>query len=135
MSEQKNKRILKVLVVEDNVLNAKFAEAVLRRMGHKADFAPNGKIGVEKYLANDYDLILMDIQMPIMNGLECTAKIREYEKQLNESTRIPIFAITAFALEHDRENCLSAGMDEYLTKPYRPNQLEELIDSLFDLEE
>ncbi len=131
MSETVNRKNLKVLVVEDNTLNAKFAGAVLKRMGHEADFAHNGKIGVEKFLKNDYDLILMDIQMPVMNGLEATKKIREYEKQLGVKKHIPIFAITAFALEHDRNNCIAAGMDEYLTKPYRPAQLEEIINSFF----
>ncbi len=125
---------LKILVVEDNALNAKFAEAVLKRLGYDVDFAINGKIGVEKFLNNDYDLILMDIQMPVMDGLEATRKIREYESQLGQNKHIPIFAITAFAMEHDRENCLEAGMDEYLTKPYRPAQLEELINMFFPKE-
>jgi CheY-like chemotaxis protein len=131
MSEVSGNKKLKILVVEDNALNAKFAEAVLKRLGYDVDFAINGKIGVEKFLENDYDLILMDIQMPVMDGLEATRKIREYESQLGNNKHIPILAVTAFAMEHDRENCLEAGMDEYLTKPYRPAQLEELIKMFF----
>jgi CheY-like chemotaxis protein len=134
MSEVSGNKKLKILVVEDNALNAKFAEAVLKRLGYEVDFAINGKIGVEKFLENDYDLILMDIQMPVMDGLEATRKIREYESQLGEKKHIPILAITAFAMEHDRENCLEAGMDEYLTKPYRPAQLEDLINMFFPKE-
>ena len=121
---------MKVLVVEDNTLNAKFADAVLRRLGHQVDFAHNGKVGVEKFLNNDYDLILMDIQMPVMNGLEAASKIREYEEQMGVKNRIPIIAITAFAMEHDRDNCIAAGMDEYMTKPYRPADLEKMINKV-----
>ncbi len=123
---------MKVLVVEDNTLNAKFADAVLRRLGHEVDFAHNGKVGVEKFLNNDYDLILMDIQMPVMNGLEAAAKIRECEAQMGVKKRIPIIAITAFAMEHDRNNCLEAGMDEYMTKPYRPADLEQMINKVMN---
>ncbi len=131
MNKTNKNRKLKVLVVEDNTLNAKFANAILKRMGHEIDFAHNGKIGVEKFLENNYDLILMDIQMPVMSGLDATAEIRKYEKQLGVKKRIPIFAITAYAMEHDRDNCIAAGMDEYLTKPYRPVQLEKLINRVF----
>ena len=113
-------------------MNAKFADAVLRRLGHEVDFAHNGKVGVEKFLKNEYDLILMDIQMPVMNGLEAAAKIREYEAQMGVKNRIPIIAVTAFAMEHDRSNCIAAGMDEYMTKPYRPADLEKMIDKVMN---
>jgi CheY-like chemotaxis protein len=122
---------LQVLVVEDNDLNAKFATAILKRLNYSVDWATDGKIGVEKFLENDYDLILMDIQMPIMNGLEATGEIRKYEKQMEEEHPVPIIAITAFAFEHDKQNCLDAGMDDYLTKPYRPQELIEIIKKYF----
>ncbi len=122
---------LNVLVVEDNDLNAKFASAILKRLNYNVDWATDGKIGVEKFLENDYDLILMDIQMPIMNGLEATGEIRKYEKQMETDRPVPIVAITAFAFEHDKQNCLDAGMDDYLTKPYRPQELIDIIKKFF----
>jgi len=122
---------LNVLVVEDNDLNAKFAEAILKRLNFNIDFALNGRICIEKFLENDYDLILMDIQMPVMNGLDATVEIRKLEQQLEVEHRIPIIAITAFAFEHDKQNCLDAGMDDYLTKPYRPQDLIDIIKIYF----
>lgn len=122
---------LNVLVVEDNDLNAKFASAILKKLNYHVDWATDGKIGVEKFLENNYDLILMDIQMPVMNGLEATGEIRKYEKQMEVAHPIPIIAITAFAFEHDKQNCLDAGMDDYLTKPYRPNELIDIIKKFF----
>jgi len=122
---------LNVLVVEDNYLNAKFAEAVLKKLKYKIDFATNGKIGVEKFLENNYDLILMDIQMPLMNGLEVTKKIREIENQIAAEEPVIIIAVTAFALEHDRAACIAAGMNDYLTKPYKPKDLINTIQKYF----
>jgi CheY-like chemotaxis protein len=122
---------LNVLVVEDNELNAKFASAILKRMNYNVDWALDGQEGVNKFLENNYDLILMDIQMPVMNGLIATKEIRKYEKQMEVNDPIPIFAITAFAFEHDKQNCLDAGMDDYLTKPYRPQELIDLIKNYF----
>lgn len=122
---------LNVLVVEDNHLNAKFAEAVLKKLKYKIDFATNGKIGVEKFLENTYDLILMDIQMPLMNGLEATRNIREIESQIAAEEPVIIIAVTAFAMEHDRTACITAGMDDYLTKPYKPKDLVDTIHKYF----
>jgi CheY-like chemotaxis protein len=122
---------LNVLIVEDNELNAKFASAILKRLKYNVDLATDGKMGVEKFLENDYDLILMDIQMPVMNGLQATGEIRKYEKQMETENPIPIIAITAFAFEHDKQNCLDAGMDDYLTKPYRPQELIDIIKKFF----
>ncbi len=122
---------LNVLVVEDNDLNAKFAAAIMKRLNFNIDFATNGRICIEKFLENDYDLILMDVQMPVMNGLDATVEIRKLEQQLEVEHRIPIIAITAFAFEHDKQNCLDAGMDDYLTKPYRPQDLIDIIKIYF----
>lgn len=123
--------ILNILVVEDNDLNAKFASAILKRLNFNVDVAINGKISVEKFLENNYDIILMDIQMPVMNGLEATAEIRKLEQRMDVEHHIPIIAITAFAFEHDKQNCLNAGMDDYLTKPYRPKDLIDIIKVYF----
>lgn len=118
---------LNVLVVEDNDLNSKFAGAVLKKLNYNVDYATDGAMAVEKFLKNNYDLILMDIQMPLKNGIEATKEIRKYEKQLAVDNPVVIIAVTAFALEHDRENCLENGMDEYLTKPYTPEELKDVI--------
>ncbi len=120
---------LKILIVEDNELNQKFAIAVVTKLGHSTDIAVNGKQGLEKYLKNTYDLILMDIQMPEMNGIECTLEIRKIEKVTG--AHIPIIAVTAFAMEHDKKNCMDAGMDDFVTKPYKPIELEERIKHFF----
>ncbi len=124
---------LRILIVEDNDLNAKFAEIVLKKYNFKVDFATNGTLAIEKFLKRDYDLILMDIQMPLMNGIETTLEIRKYEKQLSVEKPITIIAVTAFALEHDRGHCLENGMDDYITKPYKPAELISAIQKYFKI--
>ncbi|GAB1417549.1 hypothetical protein MASR2M12_03140 [Bacteroidales bacterium] len=118
---------IRVLLVEDNELNQKFAMAVVRKMGFTIDVAPNGRIGVELFKSKNYHLILMDIQMPEMNGIEATLEIRRIEVELGKSHRIPIIAVTAFAMEQDKRNCIEAGMDEFIAKPYKPFELEQKI--------
>jgi len=115
-----------VLLVEDNLLNQKFALAVLKMNGYTADVAENGKIGVEKYEANEYDLVLMDIQMPIMDGIECTKAIRVIEEEKGWD-RIRIIAVTAFAMPGDEKKFLDAGLDSYLAKPYKGPDLVALM--------
>ncbi len=115
-----------VLLVEDNLLNQKFALAVLKIKGYTADLAENGKIGVELYEKNEYDAVLMDIQMPIMNGIEATQKIREIE-QKNNWPRIKIVAVTAYAMPGDEERFKDAGIDLYIAKPYKGDDLIALI--------
>jgi signal transduction histidine kinase/CheY-like chemotaxis protein len=129
IQENSNNRSLYVLLVEDNFLNQKVVIATLEKAGHKVDLAENGKIAVEMYQKNFYNLILMDIQMPIMDGIEATKNIRKLEKENNRPT-IKIMAVTAFALERDKEQCLNAGMDEFLSKPFKPNELLSLINKL-----
>jgi len=115
-----------VLLVEDNLLNQKFALAVLKIKGYTADLAENGKIGVELYEKNEYDAVLMDIQMPIMNGIEATRKIREMEHN-NNWPRIKIIAVTAYAMPGDEERFKDAGIDLYIAKPYKGDDLIALI--------
>jgi len=122
-------RSINILLVEDNFLNQKVVIATLEKAGHKVDLAENGKIAVEKFEANIYDLILMDIQMPIMDGISATKNIREFER-INERNRIKIIAVTAFAMERDKEQCLNAGMDDFLSKPFKPNELLTIINKL-----
>ena len=101
--------------------------ATLSRENHHVDLAENGSKAVELFKLNHYDLILMDIQMPVMDGIQATLTIRQMEKELGISNPIRIIAVTAFALEKDREKCLAAGMDDFLAKPFKPQELIALI--------
>lgn len=122
-----------ILLAEDGLVNQKVAISLLEKRGHRVTLAENGQEAVQKYLAQDFDLILMDVQMPEMDGFEATAEIRRLESE--RETRTPIVAMTAGAMEGDREKCLAAGMDGYLSKPVRPDALYaavELEDYSFD---
>lgn len=125
MSEEK--QTLHILLVEDNELNQKFASAVVRKMGHQLTIAANGALGLEAFKSTKFDLILMDIQMPVMNGIEATIAIRQLEALEAKTNHIPIIAVTAFAMDQDKKNCMDAGMDAFLAKPYKPFELEEKI--------
>lgn len=117
-----NKR-LKILLAEDNKINQKVASAILSKMGHVVDIANNGKEAVDLYRGSNYDIIFMDIQMPEMDGMEATLKIREFEEAENKVKKIPIIALTANAMEKDREKYLGAGMDDYISKPFKSEEL------------
>ena len=123
-AKQKSKHIL---LVEDNMLNQKFAMAVLKMKGYTWDLAENGKVGVELFENNEYEAILMDIQMPIMNGIEATKEIRKIEKR-NGWENIKIIAVTAFAMPGDEERFKEVGLDLYISKPYTSNQLISFIE-------
>ncbi|OAD09248.1 hypothetical protein MUCCIDRAFT_158468 [Mucor lusitanicus CBS 277.49] len=110
---------LEILLAEDNIVNQKLAVRILEKFGHKVEIVSNGKLAVEAFEANTYDLILMDVQMPIMGGFEATQKIREIEHNSGTNSHVPIIALTAHAMIGDREKCLQSGMDEYVTKPLR----------------
>ncbi|OYT15807.1 MAG: hypothetical protein B7C24_11035 [Bacteroidetes bacterium 4572_77] len=115
-------RNMRVLLAEDNIINQKVAATVLRKLGHFVEIAENGLITVEKYQKGKYDLILMDIQMPEMGGLEATRIIREYEQEKSLKP-IPIISMTANAMKEDMENSLNAGMDDFISKPFKQEQL------------
>ncbi|MCD6112796.1 MAG: response regulator [Bacteroidales bacterium] len=115
---------LKILLVEDNKINQKVALANLKDFD--VDIADNGQIAVEKYKENNYDIILMDIEMPVMNGLEATIHIREYEKA-NNLKKIKIIAMTANVLKEDIDEYLEKGMDDYLNKPFRKDDLKKIL--------
>jgi CheY-like chemotaxis protein/uncharacterized membrane protein (DUF485 family) len=116
---------INILLVEDNLINQKITLLTLKPLVNSIDTASNGKEAIDKLGATDYDLVLMDIQMPIMNGIIAAEKIRELEA--GSDNHIPIIAITANAMIGDREKCLSAGIDEYLSKPFQPSALIEKI--------
>jgi signal transduction histidine kinase/CheY-like chemotaxis protein len=125
-SEEKRFENLNILVAEDNAINQKLIMAVLNNFGMSVTIANNGQEAIDLRQANDYDMIFMDIQMPVMGGVEATQKILEYEKQ-NNLPHIPIIALTANALAGDKEKYMSQGMDDYTTKPLDIKAIEELI--------
>lgn len=131
-------RKLHILLVEDNMLNQKFAVTTLKREGHEVDIAENGKIAVEKFLQNTFDVILMDIAMPVMDGLEASREVRRIESEKRKIMTqeeasgwqpVKIIGITAHVMMTDKEQCLNSGMNEYLAKPYRPNDLLVMIEA------
>ena len=117
---------IRVLLAEDNAVNVKLALRLLERMGYTADVAANGLEAIEAVERGSYDLVLMDVQMPELDGLEATREIRRRWPD----RPIRIVAMTANAMEGDRETCLAAGMDDYVSKPIRS---DELAAALLDL--
>lgn len=113
----------RVLLVEDNISNQKVTMAMLKHLGYEADLAANGVEALNAMENREYDVVLMDLRMPEMNGLEATEMIHKRWPKM----RTKIIAITAFALEEDKKRCLAAGMDDYISKPVRMNDLEKLL--------
>lgn len=118
---------LRILLVEDNLANQKLVNYVLRDRGHEVETAGEGREAIELVKRNRYDVILMDVQMPGMNGLDATTAIRKRERG---GRRTPIIAMTAHALKEDRDRCLAVGMDGYLSKPVNVADLHDLIEKL-----
>ena len=123
-------RPLRVLVAEDNVVNQEVAVGLLARAGHQAVVASNGREALALLEQEPFDLILMDVQMPELDGLETTAAIREQEASTGR--HIPIVAVTAHAMKGDAERCLAAGMDAYVAKPLQARELDPVIGRLTD---
>jgi two-component system sensor histidine kinase/response regulator len=119
-------RRLRVLVVEDNLVNQQLAVRLLERWGHEVRLCPNGHEALAALEDETFDVVLMDVQMPEMGGMEATAAIREKEKLTGE--HLPIIALTAHAMKGDRERCLAAGMDDYVTKPINTQRLFQAIE-------
>jgi CheY-like chemotaxis protein len=116
---------LKILLVEDNLINQKITLLTLKPLVHSIDTASNGKEALDRFGTTNFDLILMDIQMPVMSGLVAAEKIRALESTTN--SHVPIIAITANAMIGDKEKCLSAGIDDYISKPFQPAALIDKI--------
>jgi two-component system sensor histidine kinase/response regulator len=119
---------LRILLAEDNPVNSELALRVLSKRGHSVVVAGSGRLALEALEKQAFDLVLMDVQMPEMDGFEATATIRQNEAITG--TRIPIIAMTAHAMKGDRERCLHAGMDAYISKPIQVNELLKMIESL-----
>ena len=120
----------KILLVEDNLINQKVSLHTLNALGFEVDLAENGQIAIEKYKQNQYDLILMDIQMPVMDGITATKIIRTLELKKKPKEKIQIIAITANSLKDDRQKCLEAGMNEYISKPFDLEKFPLIISQL-----
>lgn len=117
---------LNILLVEDHPINQKLATKLLERWGHRVMLAGNGALAVEATMGQRFDVILMDMMMPVMDGLEATRRIRAIERD-NDAVRTPIIAMTANAMQGDREICIEAGMDDYLAKPIKSKDLQQLL--------
>jgi signal transduction histidine kinase/DNA-binding response OmpR family regulator/HPt (histidine-containing phosphotransfer) domain-containing protein len=120
-------RVRRVLLAEDNPVNVEVAKAMLESLGLEAQSAPNGEEALRMVRKGDYDAVLMDCQMPVMDGFAATTAIRREEHEAGHGHTLPIIAITANALQGDREACLAAGMDDYLSKPFTQQQLAAVI--------
>ncbi len=123
-------RSLRILLVEDGLTNRKLAQGLLERRGHEVAIAEDGQQALDCLEDHGFDLILMDVQMPVMDGLDATRAIRERERL--SGVHVPIIALTAHALKEDRQRCLDAGMDGYLAKPIRAKDLYETIESFME---
>ncbi|MCP5051944.1 MAG: response regulator, partial [bacterium] len=129
--EEAEKNPLDILLVEDNVFNQKVAMFNLKKFNHRVDLAVNGKLAIEKFQSHRYDLVLMDIQMPVMDGYEATRSIRQLEQEKSEKTgdeiHTPIIAMTANAMKEDVEKSLEAGMDAHLAKPFNAEKFITVV--------
>jgi len=134
ISKQKFKKVevsanLRVLIVEDNAINLKVAQLIVNPFAGFLDTAVDGLIAYNKFRENKYDMILMDLQMPVLNGYEATKLIREYER-MNNRTPVKIVAMTANAMKEDEDLCLGIGMDAYLSKPFRMEDMIRILKNI-----
>lgn len=117
----------RILLVEDNLTNQVVAKGLIKKIGFEVHVAENGLIGLQMAREGDFALILMDIQMPEMDGLTATRKIREWEKEQGRESGVPIVALTAHALDSDRTACADAGMDYFMSKPVSVQELRKMF--------
>jgi CheY-like chemotaxis protein len=120
-------RRLRILLAEDNPVNQKVAVRILQKLGHRVEVASSGREALSALERGSFDIVLMDVQMPDMSGLEATAAIRYKEKASGE--HLPIIALTAGAMQGDREKCLAAGMDDHMAKPFSSEALKSILEA------
>ena len=130
VSNNSKDRFKNILLVEDNIINQKLTKSVLNHQGFNVDVASNGKIGVEKYRQNNYDLVLMDIQMPVMNGFESAKLIREYEKLNPLKKNSTIIAVSANSDMNNKDLLNDAGIDYFISKPFKIDKFSVLLSSI-----
>ena len=121
---------LMILLVEDNLLNQRIVTFSLKKFNHEVVIANNGVEAIEQFRLRKFDVILMDIMMPVMDGLEATIKIRQIELNNMTEKRTPIIALTANTMDNDRDKCISYGMDEFMAKPFDIEKLNSIFDEL-----
>jgi len=126
-THDQNKQAARILVVEDNLVNQMVIMGMLEKLGYTADIANNGQEGLDTYCADQPDLVFMDVSMPVLNGMEATHAIRDFEIEKGRS-RCPIVALTANAMKGDRERCIESGMDDFLTKPVLMEDLSMVLE-------
>ncbi|MCP4720331.1 MAG: response regulator, partial [Desulfobacteraceae bacterium] len=124
---ENQKYSVSILLVEDNLVNQKMTSLMLSKAGYTVEIAGNGKEALDLFKGKGHDLILMDINMPKMDGIEATRQIRSHEKQFKPGTRVPILALTANVLDEFKQKCLGAGMDDFLTKPIKRDLVFEAL--------
>jgi osomolarity two-component system, sensor histidine kinase NIK1 len=126
-TEGQNEIVYDILLAEDNLVNQKLARKILTNQGHRVEVVDKGELALQKVRERNYDVVLMDVSMPVMGGIEATRLIREFEKELSAQQgsiqRVPIIALTAHAMLGDRERCIAAGMDGYCSKPLKSRDL------------
>src|SRR5581483_8401247 len=120
-AQRRSGKRLHILLAEDNAVNQRVAARMLEKLGHDVELADNGFQAVQKFNEKAFDMVLMDVQMPEMDGFQATAAIRKLE--LTQAKHTPVIAMTAHALKGDRERCLEAGMDGYIAKPVHIDDL------------
>ena len=125
--QQPARRARRVLLAEDNPVNVEVARAMLESLGLETHCATNGQEALHAVHEGGWDAVLMDCQMPVMDGFAATGEIRRHEREMGRARNLPVIAITANALQGDREACLAAGMDDYLSKPFTQQQLAAVI--------
>jgi len=120
----------KILVAEDNTINIQVARYILSPLASELVFVMNGKEAIEHFSKNKFDLVFMDVKMPVMDGYEATQKIRQIELDRGKGERIPIIAMTANNMYEEHQNCLKIGMDGFISKPFNTEDVQNVLKTL-----